>query len=635
MSLSESVKDLEDYLTKKSADAAITFGSFGVTAKTGPVGKSTNAIKTNTLTSIMGSLEGNPLAQMGIDTLNQIVTTSVQQFVSESLNKINFSPIENATQNFMQIWATVSTFNTEVAMELARNTGRNIITLIDRKDKIIDQMNAEVIALHNACNLIVNSGRFMSAYIQDLISAYNILLTAQSSFDRVSKTLKDEKSPKFLSNTYNIGISQLESAQKLILPSRDADVSSIRSITTLIESTVQRQTNKQAIAAIQNIPIISGKIAALMLEYVSLTVEINLLLTTFSEALKEWITGFTKNNNIYKVASDHLDAGISQLSDLTGSMKSILLVEAAATPQYDPSSMMFGLNVSSQATLWGIKLQGIIQWMKLNPGVGAAAIDKTASSVRAYSEALVLLSKADNITYTGGTLKITDGQESTDSSFDVILNLLSKVNVITATQTSKTKVINLFRPPEAMLQASKQNNSKIRSAIVPFLNTASSIPGPAAKLMTQALGVANQYGLDRVAGLVSNGKIKELFDLTPQNATYSGAAVLGINNIVNEVKSSPNASDAQISQIEALRDSVVADKTAKEIEANRSYSKNADTAQAKVKEKNKADKAKIQPALEAAKQVDSTSGTSPESEAQNKLASVVPGFNSFTTSLGV
>jgi len=633
--LTEAVKDLEDYLTKKSEDTSSQVGSFAVVAKTGPVGQSTNAIKSTALSKILGDLADNPIVQMGIDTLTQIVTTAVQQVVTDALSKINFSAIENATQNFMQIWATVSTFQAEVAMELARNSGRNILTLLDKKDAVIADIQAEVIALHNACNLLVNSGTFMSDYVKGLIQAYNILLTAQVKFNQVSKGLKNEAAPRFLTKAYSDGVASLQSAQKLVLPDRGADVTSIRGVKTLVETTVARQSNQQAVAAALAIPGISARIGLKMVEYVKLTVEINLLLTTFIEALDDWITSFSQNNNIYKVALDHLTAGMNQLTDLTDSMKAALFVTTGSNPKFDPSSVLFGVNVSAQATLWGIKLQGIIQWMKLNPGVGAAAVDKTANSVQLYTKAINLLSGYSSIAFTGGTLKIENSAEDPTVSLGYVTSLLLKVNMLVATRSSKSQVIAIFRPVDGMLTASKQHITRMRTAITPFVQSGSNLPGPAAKLMSQALGVANQYGLDRVVGLMNNGKIKELFALTPQNSTYAGAAVAGLNKIAEDVRANKNASDAQVAKIEALRDTVNADKTAKEIEANRAYAGNADAAQEKLKKENKADKAKIQPALETAKQLDTAAGTSTTASAETKLAGVTPGFNSFKSALGL
>ena len=633
MSLTESVSALEEYLTKKNSEASKAVGSFSVTAKTGPVGSLTNSIKKSALSDIMGDLAENPLVQMGIDTLTQIVTTAVQQLVTDALKKINLSAIENATQNFMQIWATVSSFQSEVAMELARNCGKQLINDLNTKKQLITAIRADITALHNACNLIVNSGNFMGQYVKDLIAAYDILNSANSNFTLVSKRLKSSD-PSFLNSRYNKGLAQLQQAQTLILPDRNADVSSIRGLKDLVETTVNRQSNKQAVAALLAIPGITLTIGQNMIKYVSITVDINLRLTTFTSALSTWSTSFTKNKNIYKVASDHLDAGMSQLAQLLDEMQTILLVAPGSAPVYDPASALFGVNVSASATMWGIQLQAIIQWMKLNPGVGAAQLDQTANSVKLYKQALKLIASYGDMSYSGGTLAISNGQEDYISSLKPLTTLLVRVNTLVATKNSKSSVISMFRPVDAMFKTSQQNIDRIAAALNPFLATEATLPGPAAKLLGDAYGVAQKYGLDRVAGLLTNGDIAGLFSVNPQNATFAGAALGGLNNIASAIRLNPDASDAQIAKIDKLRDVVQADKTAKEIEANRAYAANADAAQAKAKATIKSDKATIKPAIEAAKQIDAVAGTSPVDEATTKMSGVIPGFNTNNIKFG-
>ena len=642
MSLTTDVLALEAYLTKKNVTSLFTQSGFNVTAKSSPVGMLTKMVKKTAISAAMSDLESNPLVQMGIDTLNQIVTTVVQQVVTDAMSKINFSPLENAVQSFMQLMASVSTFQSEVAMELARNSGRDLVANLNKKTALIKVIQADLVSLHNACNLIANSGNFMDQYVKDLIQAYNILLGAEATFGIVADKL-NSGNPTFLQARYTAGISQLKQAQALILPNRHADVSSITAITSLIETTIRRPTNQQALAAALIIPGISARIGDNMITYISLTFDINLKLETFMTVLSDWITSFTKAPGIYQVAIDHLASGMKQLTSLTDDMSSTLFFPTGGAPNLNPSSPAFGMNVSAQATLWGIRLQGIIQWMKMNPGAGAAQVDKTANSVQAYTKAITAISEFDSISFAGGSLLIAAGKESVESaltgaqasqsSLEYLVKLLFKVNTLLISKTSKASVTSLFRPVDNMFRASQQNVDRIIAAIQPFLATGSTLPGPAAQVLGQAFGVAQKYGLDRVAGIISIGDVKNLFGINAQNATYAGAALLGLNNIAVAVKSNPDATDAQINQIDDLRNVVNADKTAKGIEANRSYEDNSDAAQDKLKAKNKADRDTMKPALEAAIELDSSGGQSPVGAATSALSSVIPGFNSFGSML--
>ena len=71
----------------------------------------------------------------------------------------------------------------------------------------------------------------------------------------------------------------------------------------------------------------------------------------------------------------------------------------------------------------------------------------------------------------------------------------------------------------------------------------------------------------------------------------------------------------------------MADKTSKDIEANRSYSSTVNAVQEEIKKKLDEIKSIIQPGIEAAKALDTNSGTSLQAKTETTMSSVISGFN--------
>lgn len=625
--LSSSVNSMETFLTEKTNDASLSFKTTGLFSKEDALGAAQSKMESESITQLKAKLAVNPIAQAGIDTLTQMGTTIVQQIVGDALKKINLSPIQNATQNFFQAWATVSTFDTEVAMELARNTARNIQKVLTQKNQVIAEIQAEITALHNACVIILNSSPFIDKYFQDLVAALNILKRADGKFTNVYKglTASATASRKFNSITFNSGIADLEAAQVLILPDRNANISSIRDVTDFVSTTIQRPTTMQAIAAAQSIPGMTLKLGTKMIEYIKLTVEVNLLLNTFLDALDGWISSYKKSSNIYDAVASHVAAGKTQLEDLIAIMQSTLYPSAASG--LDVTSLTYGATLSANATAWGVKNQAVIEWMKLNPGKGAALVDQTSNSVTKYLDSVNLIKTFGNMPYSGGTFVCTEGREDGEVAVRAVAKLMLRVNTILATRQTRTQITTEFRSVRNFFQKSLANDQRLASSLNIFLSTSNTLPGPARKILSDALGIANKYGLDRVAGLINDGKVRELFNVTPDTSTFAGSAVVGMSQLVSLIRSNPEATDAQVSRIESARDVLVADKTSKDIEANRSYSSTVNAVQEEIKKKLDEIKSIIQPGIEAAKALDTNSGTSLQAKTETTMSSVISGFN--------
>ncbi len=633
--LGESVKLLEDYLNERSKDAARLISVDKTNSLTGPEGASQNFIQSTAVQNAMKTMVQNPVVNMGIDTLNQAVTGAVQNMLRQAVDKIDLSPIAAATQSVFQYITMASTLQEEFAMEMARNTARNIVKLSNQKKELITKMQSEITALYNACVILLNSRPFFSQFLVDLIQAYNLLSTAESKFNDVLRGMLPAKDPSitrapiYRKGVFESGLKDLAAARDLILPPNDADITSVRDLQDFSSSVIDRKTNQQAKAAALSIPGMTLKIGQYMIEYVRLTTEINLLLNTFSDALDGYIESLNRSSNMYATAYDHIAAGNSQIAALRNDMRATLLVDLPENQrQLEYAKANYPPRVSSAAVTWGPRATAALEWMKLNPaGKALETLQKTATSVDAYTTAKTKIKALKDRPYSGGTLKVTEGRENSADAVTLVARLMILTNSIVAFQNSAADVASRFRQVRNHFNTSSLLCDDIINAVQPFINTKSQLAAPAQEAVNSILGIANKYGLDRIAGLISDGGVRELFNITPDTSTFVGTALISINSILDALKQDPGVTEQQTSAFEQLADRVRREKTTQEIEASRSSSATLEKAVAQTKAKEESDRQTVETAKATAQQVDSEGTTTDNDFAISEMSKTIPSFN--------
>ena len=537
MSLTDAVQALQDNLNQsiKALNSAATLDS-NRSAKT-DTGAVTTNLQTLTSSSATSSLAGNPILAAAGDTANQAITTIAQKVVQTAISKVNLTPIQNASQQFFTMFAQVATFGQEVAMELARNTGHNIVTAMAQKDAVSVQLETELTALGNACLILLNGSPFFNQYLQNVIKAYALIATGRQ------PTKKRGGNPQ----------EHLSAVQYSYLQQRPQQPEhGQRSVATAEQRRHQQHPldwksyflNPQTAVECSSHgrcpfdPRITLNVGKLILQYEVLTINVNAYINTYVNALSDYISGYPASASIYQATIDHLTAGTSQLDALLGQMGPILT--NIAKNQTDTKSKV---QLSSYGTLWGVSLTAIIAWLKLNPGAGAIQLDKTASSGQAYNKSVATITAIGNRAYPGGTVFITAGEEDPITGFvRPSAKFMATANLIVVSSTNtRASVSQQVNNLKHYLEAARGVDAQIVQALQPFLNTKSTIGGSVGKALGQLIGFANKAGLDRIAGLLTNGNVKDLLSSTPATTTYNGAAVVGINSILTALNSSPNA----------------------------------------------------------------------------------------------
>lgn len=624
MSLLDAVNSLSAYLNQgiKAANNSATATTKRSAAT--PDGQLQTTLQKQTSSNTLDQLKQNPILNTAIDTANQTVTTIAQQSVRNAITKINLTPIQNATQQFFTLFASVTSFGTEVAMALARNTGNNLKSALAQKDAISTQLDTEITALYNACAILLNGQPFFDQYLKAVVQAYNLIALSDIDLKNVAAKLAPNTlpAPFYQTRKFNFNITRLTQARDLILPDRGADVSNIRATGTFISQTLNRQSNKQVLAAGLAIPGISLQIAKLGLQYEVASVNVNAYLNTYLNALNDYISGYKQSNSVNQATIDHITAGTSQLDNMLAQMNTLLSQNSGTS-----TDVAFRAKLSSYGTVWGVGLTGIIEWLKLNPGAGSALLSQTSASVLAYTKSHDQIIALGNQPFAGGAVIVSSGEEDAFAGLmRPIAKFLTTANTIVATANSRSDVRAQANLVHNYLRTARALDAKILASIQPFLNTKTTISGDVGKGLNQLVGFANKTGLDRIAGLLTNGNVKELFAATPDNSTYAGAAVVGINSIITNLQALPNSTTQQVSKMETLRDQVQREQKAQEQYAGRSAqaTQNADVAQQQSQVQS--NKVLVQNATEAAKQMDAAAANDPVENTNQVLSSkVTPG----------
>lgn len=565
--------DIQDYLNQNQTQSDASIAAAQNRDKVTPSGALNFGTATTVSNNTTLALGNNPIIATGTDIINSVVTTTTQNLVKGALKTATgaLKPLQTASDAFFTGLALASTASVEICMELARGNARLIVTNINKKEAIITQLNTEATALYNAVAIILNSQPFFTPYFNQLIAAYQDISQADTDMKVIVAQLRSPTRPFYNNVLFDAAIKLLNQAEGLILPDRTANTSSIRStvLSTASNSIAQA---KDAAAAASTIPGISAQIAKLMVQYASLTLEINGLIALFLTALNSFISTFKRNSNIDNATINHLNSGISQLDDLLGKMNPLLF----PTPTVRGNAL-YPANVTTNATSWGITLQSIIQWLLINPGAASQNLNITGASVQAYNQAVALLNGYGNRTFGNATLLVSASQENFLNTGNQVVQILFDANTVLATTKNPRNVLAEMQKFINLLQAAHSLDGDIVNALSPFIKTSNNLVTGANRVISDLTKTARGLGFDRVGNLLSKGDIANLFTTDATTATYVGAALGGVRAITEAVNKNPNATDQDKAQLSKVDTDLSSQNAVKQVEATRASTDSTDT----------------------------------------------------------
>jgi hypothetical protein len=641
--LSEGVGFIQTYLAQTTAEVDKSNELAQGQAQRNSLAQAEIAAADNVAAPAYDTIQSNPIINMGVDVANQSITVLAQQMAGDIMRKKKSFSVEiggqkksiDALQTAQDVvdgvflsWGVAATAKTEVMIEMARGNARLILEALARKDAAIDAIQEELTKMYNTLLVLLNSSPFFAQYREQLLQAYSLIVTANRDLKTVADTLTRFK--KYNKFGYQNSVNKLVQARDLLLPDRSVDITNLQSLTDFFSGTVSRKSNKEALAAAMSLPGMTYKVGRLMLDYASELSTINGLMVLFTSVLDDWIASFERSTNLDRAVIDHITAGTSRLDELTADMKNLLMVSAQRASQ-----ILYPLEVTSNATWWGIKLSVIVEWFKTSPGVGSEQMDLTTASVAAYQKAVADLNEISTIRFGLATLPVTNGHEDPLETVKTTGKILLLTNTVIATQNAPRDVKARFQQLRDMMSASKKLNSQIRDALTPFVNSTSVLTESADKLLKQTAKICEDLGFDRAGDLLKSANIKEFMKVNAKTVTYIGAASVGVAAIIKAAMGRPETTDAELGKLNEMRDSYDRTQSVKEVEAVRGSASSVSQSI----EQNKLLAARAQataaPAVEIAKRIDTDVKNTPLQTAQNLLAKAVPAVQAFRGSSNV
>jgi hypothetical protein len=592
--------------------------------KTNPNSVLTSTTQNNVAASTQASLANNPIIASSVDSINKVVTTTTQGLAAGLTRTITgaLKPLQSASDAYFTTLALVSTASVEIAMELARGNASLIVSRIAQKETIITQLKTEATALYNAVSTILQSQPFLTPYVAQLLAAYNDIVTADQDLKSVVAAL-ETSAPYYNDTLFNAALSLLTTAQALILPGSVSDTSQVRTGTPNTANNTPTGP-KQAVATALVIPGISEQIAKLMVQYAVITEEINLLISLYLVALSSFISTYKRNPNVDLATINHINSATSQLDSLLASMKVYLFPTDA-----QKANPLFPVQLTSNATTWGLKLAAIIQWLKVNPGAASQSLNVTGQSVTLYNKSIANLNAQGNITYNTATLLVTAAQENVLNTGEQVARFLFDANTVLATRQNPRNVLAEMQQFLDLMSASHELDQNIISYLTPFINTPNELIAGAKSVVSNLSGAAKSLGFDRVGDLIAKGDISNLFATNAATATYVGAALVGVRGIISTVSSNPNATDQDMAKLNAVSTDLSSQNAVKQVDASRSATDTTATYAAQTSAQTAATNQDGNSAIQVAqKYTPSASSSTPSSVSLNSIFKNITG-NSF------
>lgn len=639
MSLIESANFIQDFITKRQEEVNQNIDGVSNRAKRSAGDKLNFKVADRVSSPILGRISTGPLAEAGVTVATGLVKQITNQLISTGAKKIDAAvnkalgfPLrqtaQDLTDGYFAAVTLASTAHVEVIMEIARINARTIVKLIEQKNTLISEMKNDIEDIYRAMTTILRANPFFDDYFKQLLDAYSKILSSQADLKSVVKTLRNVH--KYNKILHDRAITRLEAARGEMQPPSTVKVESmLKGIpleeiadfftqtplgVAVVATVTGKKSGMEALAAALTIPVISARMGERYIRYTSLTVEINLLITHFITALDEFISQYKRNDNIDQAAINHIQAGISQLDTLLSDMKVQLF---PATPK---KSQLYQAEVTTAATGWILRLDTTIEWLKNNPAKTAESLDVTGESVSRYRKAVATLEAIGDIKHGLATLTVKEAQEDLVKTTALVGKLLLQANVVIATQTPPQDIKLMVFQLRDIFSAASDLDKKIVDALTPFINTPFELLNNANKVVNQLLKISKDLGLDRATDLLQKADIKSFYAMNAQTATYTGAAVVGLDTIIGALRAKPGATDSDVQKCQVIRDDVARRNETQKVESQRSSATSTDRYVAKQKLALASDEADADSAKNVANQQDPEISNGPVTQANKVVA---------------
>lgn len=591
----------QEYVTKECDKAKAENDAFDDDS---PLGQALGWLTGAMQGGIWDQLKNSPLANLAEDWVAQQIAQNSSSLILAASGALKgmINDKVMALQNlaFSAVMAALL-LQYELIFYMAKEGAKKIVIQAKEDIAILEPLREAVRRLYNALILLENTSPFFDGYLDDLRAALVLINDGQGQLWRLRSAFKSRT---FWSKySYNRAMNDFERAIALMLPpnpttpdtnltdssmslfgtvllgtdkgapnASDSVAQNMNATTKSIAETkdtgwfpqnlgVSDISQSEAYQAFFTVPQLTQEMLDSYNNYVTALLKLNTGLTLFQgigsniqtlpfqENLESFLKTFVCGTlgmcrnlalNVVKSMAEELNGGEAN-------------VAGPSPSDFRPSP----IPTAAKAPLWAIKIMGVIELMKAIDTETLAKINNKAELVAIYEDTLSSLAALGNQKTGRAFMRCTAGREALgDIELDII-GLAAQAMLALGGLGSGTTDITLpgadgateFDPGSASQTARRvydrlglsiNNCNLIISIMESYVQRTEPLLGSLNALGDSLVNVLESFGFDKAADLFGSGAIDELLLCSPKTATYAGAAMIALNQILNMVDGDEN-----------------------------------------------------------------------------------------------
>ncbi len=575
---------LTDFLSRAEALVSKKQSAFTASVKATPYGKAQTDFLPALTTPTLSHIAANPF----LDRVGDISAAYIQGQSSSLLRgvfekKDTFDKgVSAATNIWFSAFALVNTATTQLAIQFPVLTANNLIRLLEDKNTLVRGLIEDALNLRKLLAVLLDSRPFFDQYLLEIIKAYEKIVFSHGELISIRKALLLDPGV-FRVRRFEASLVSLEQALDHLTPeTSEKDSARVKGVLDrALEKEIGRDTAaklsdplslRDTVNAAWAMTQLIATIAKKMLQYVSLSTQINALLLVYKTSFTDFDRDLRSCKSLkeaqarqIKTATDALEVLIRQMGPYASS---VVLERAASEP-------LLSTKTTISAGQWAIDLSLIISLLRSVPTAPEAIKNAAEEVVNAYTESVRAINAIDDIRQGTATLKVIQGSEVFTNTLRVLMTSLYQFASVITTRKAPAIVLQRAVQFSDHLEAALQLDNRLIAELERFLGANRRSQTDALAALEGLKDLAKNLGLDRVRGLIERGDSKELLRVTAATATYTAAAVTGLNHMLVVIKEKPGTTENQRAAVEQSIDSLKRREAIEKVEAERNTTDNS------------------------------------------------------------
>jgi hypothetical protein len=568
-----SVQLILDYITKKQKSLSMSTDSLDILSKQSADKRISDFINQTVGESVWDGIKNGPLGQLGKDFMSEMIAKNGSKIINNvdtAIRKKIGTQVEQMQSLVFDSITAVLTAKNDLAMYFIQQLARQLLTAIQKKQRVTADLRTKLLELYNILVLITTTSPFFDEYLGQLRQALVNIYTARNDLVLVRNTL--QANDFWLKLRYKEALDKLRLAEKLMEPDSAVEPD-VKFTDKGLLSGVGIPSKPQQLALLLSLPQKIKEVLACANGYFIAVATVNALLLAYTAAYGSFTQSASRKLKEYTINTldkliELLDALVSNMAtQLNGSPDSILtpinqrvnsldpnfveearevLASGGNLEQTDLSSAITGSytrRFSPDPTLtsafamgWLIDLKSTLAFANIIPGPTLEALNVSNEALRRYNVSVERIKTFDTISNGDAILVAVDGREEIGQLERQLTTFtIAAAKAVALPQNAKA-ILPLGRTLLRRMDLVAQRDQEIYTVVAAFAGADLAFPDALKKSGDNIYRMLDKFGLDRAADALRNGNFADFFNMNSKTATYVGAAITGfavLNNCLN------------------------------------------------------------------------------------------------------